>query len=130
MKTSNKLAILLSLAALVSFASAKTPESAYIETCLKGPGVPIPITVVSPSVGPGYAGSVVQLEFVVDATGLPIDLKVVSSPDYTVGEAVVTAVKLWRFSPAVRDGSPVATKVVLPVRIIDESFTGARYAMK
>lgn len=130
MKTSNKLAILLSLAALVSFASAKTPESAYIETCLKGPGVPIPITVVSPSVGPGYAGSVVQLEFVVDATGLPIDLKVVSSPDYTVGEAVVTAVKLWRFSPAVRDGSPVATKVVLPVKIIDESLTGARYAMK
>jgi TonB family protein len=130
MKTSNKLAILLSLAALVSFASAKTPESAYIETCLKGPGVPVPITVVSPSVGPGYAGSTVQLEFVVDATGLPIDLKVMSSPDYTVGEAVVAAVKQWRFTPAVRDGSPVATKVVLPVKIIDESLTGARYAMK
>jgi protein TonB len=130
MKTSNKLAILLSLAALAPFASAKTPESAYIETCLKGPGVPVPITVVSPSVGPGYGGSTVELEFVVDATGLPTDLKVMSSPDRTVAEAVVGAVKQWRFSPAVRDGSPVATKVALPVKIIDESLTGARYAMK
>ncbi len=130
MKTSNKLAILLSAAALVSFASAKTPESAYIETCLKGPGVPVPITVVTPSVGPGYAGSVVELEFVVDATGLPTAMTVKSSPDHVVAEAVVDAVKQWRFSPAVRDGSPVATKVVLPVKIIDESLTGARYAMK
>lgn len=130
MKTSNKLAILLSAAALVSFASAKTPESAYIESCQKGPGIPVPITVVTPSVGPGYAGSVVELEFVVDATGLPTNVTVKSSPDYTVGEAVVGAVKQWRFAPAVRDGSPVSTKVVLPVRIVDESLAGARYAMK
>ncbi len=130
MKTANKLAILISLAALAPFASAKSPESAYIESCAKGPGVPVPVTVVTPSVGAGYAGSVVQLEFVVDATGLPTDLKVMSSPDRTVAEAVVGAVKQWRFTPAVRDGSPVATKVVLPVRIVDESLAGARYAMK
>ena len=39
------------------------------------------------------------------------------------------AVKDWRFAPAMRDGSPVATKVALPVRIVDESFAGSRYAM-
>jgi len=130
MKTANKLAILLSLAALVPFASAKTPESAYIESCAKGPGMPVPVTVVAPSVGRGYAGATVELEFVVDATGLPTDLKVKSSPDRTLAEAVVEAVKEWRFAPAVRDGSPVATKVALPVRIIDDPLAGTRYAMK
>jgi TonB family protein len=130
MKTANKLAIMLSMVALVSFASAKTPEQDYLETCLKGPGVPVPITVVTPSVGTGYTGAVVEIEFIVDTAGLPTDVKVKSSPDVALGEVVVGAVKLWRFKPATVDGAAVATKVVLPVRIVDESLTGARYAMK
>src|SRR5476651_957696 len=104
MKTANKLAILLSMVALVSFASAKTPEQDYLETCLKAPGMPVPLTVVTPSVGAGYAGAKVEIEFIVDATGLPTDLKVKSSPDAVLGEVVVSAVKLWRFKPATVDG--------------------------
>lgn len=129
MKTVNKLAVLFSLGALLPFASAKTPESAYLETCQKGPGVPMPVAVVTPSVSSEYAGSTVELAFTVDATGNPTDLSVKSSPDATLAAAVVEAVKQWRFTPAHFNGAPVATKVVLPVKIVDEALAGPRYAM-
>jgi protein TonB len=130
MKTVTKLAVLLSLAAFAPFASAKTAEQAYLDACRKDAGVPVPITVVSPSVGSGYAGQSVDVEFVVDTAGLPTSLVVKSSVDSTLSVAVVDAVKQWRFTPAQRNGVAVATKVVLPVKIVDESLAGARYAMK
>ena len=131
MKTATKLAVLLSLGMLaVPFASAKTPEQAYLESCRQDPGVPVPVTVVSPTVPEQYIGSAVELEFVVDATGKPVDLSVKSSVDAALASAVVDAVKQWRFKPAMRDGSPVAAKVVLPVRIINQTPTVATYAMK
>jgi TonB family protein len=130
MKTVNKLAVLFSLVALAPFALAKTPEESYLESCRKDQGVPVPISVVSPTVGSGYAGQTVEVEFIVDKTGLPTDLSVKSASDTTLGDAVVDAVKQWRFTPAQRNGVPVATKVVLPVRIIDDTLTGSRYAMK
>ena len=120
MKAVNKLAVLFSLAALAPFASAKSDEQAYLETCLKAPGIPVPVTVVSPTVGPEYDGAVVQLEFVVDVTGKPAQFSVKSTPDNTLAAAVMDAVKQWRFKPAEADGKPVATKVLLPVKIVDE----------
>jgi hypothetical protein len=44
-----------------------------------------------------------------------------------VAGLVMAAVKKWEFAPAIRDGVAVATKVDLPVRIIDESAE-ANYA--
>jgi protein TonB len=131
MKTATKLAVLLSLGVLAPFAaSAKTPEQAYLETCRKDPGVPVPVTVVTPSVGSQYIGTSVQIEFVVDTTGKPTDLSVNSSVDSALASSVVDAVKQWRFTPALRDGVPVATKVVLPITIIDTTQQTAGYAMK
>jgi periplasmic protein TonB len=130
MKEVNKLALLFSLSAILPFAAAaKSPESAYIDASPKGPGVPVPVAVVTPSVPPQYAGATVELEFTVDATGKPIALNVKSSPDSTLAIMVTEAVKQWRFTPAHADGVPVATKVVLPVRIVDETPAGTRYAM-
>ena len=122
MKAVRKLAVLISLGALVPLAvSAKTPEEAYIETSLKAPGVPVPVAVVSPSVSPDYAGAKVDVAFTVDAKGTPTGLTVVSSPNATVAKAVTDAVKKWRFTPAQKNGVAVATKVVLPVRIASEA---------
>jgi hypothetical protein len=43
------------------------------------------------------------------------------------GVTVVQAVKKWRFQPAVANGAPVATKVVLPVKIVDPTLAGSRF---
>jgi TonB family C-terminal domain len=118
MKAVRKLAVLISLGALVPLAvSAKTPEEAYIETSLKAPGVPVPVAVVRPSISPDYAGAKIDVAFTVDARGMPTGLTVVSSPDAAVAKTVADAVKKWRFTPAQKNGVAVATKVVLPVRI-------------
>jgi TonB family protein len=127
MKAVNKLAVLVSLGALLTFAaSAKTPEQAYLDASSKSPGVPVPISVVSPSdVSTKYLGAKVELAFTVDATGIPTGFSVVSSPDDALAKIVMDAVSEWRFTPAQKDGVAVATKVVLPVRV---SGSDNRYA--
>ena len=119
MKAVSKLAVLLSLAALAPFASAKSDEQAYIDSCTKSPGIPVPVAVVTPNVAPGFEGAIVELEFIVDAKGRPVEFSVKTTPDDTLATTVVEAVKQWRFKPAETDGKPVATKVSLPVRIVE-----------
>lgn len=126
MKAVSKLAVSFSLVALASVtASAKTDEQAYLSSCRQVPGVPLPVSVVKPAVGAEYTGTTVQLEFVVGATGLPDSFIVKSAADDTVARAVVQAVKRWKFAPARKDGVPVATKVALPVKIVDEASADA-----
>ena len=130
MKAVSKLAVLISLVALASVAAlATTDEQAYLESCRKAPGVPVPVTVVTPTVGPEYAGATLQLEFVVDATGKPAEFSVKSPADDTLATAVIQGVKQWRFTPVVKNGLPVATKVSLPVKIVDPSASNV-LAMK
>lgn len=131
MKAVSKLVVLLVVGAFSSaFAWAKSNEQSYLESCRKDSGVPVPVAVVSPSVGPEYNGALVQLEFVVDEAGKPVDLAVKSTPDDTLASAVLEAVKQWRFKPAERDGVPVETKVSLPVRIVDGPVQDMRYAAR
>jgi TonB family protein len=120
MKAVNKLAVLLSLGSLVPFAAmAKTSEQAYIDANRPVSGVPVPVAVVSPHVGPAYVGDTVEIEFIVDRNGQTSDFSVKSSPDRELSAEVVAAVKQWQFAPAQRDGAAVATRVVLPVHIVD-----------
>ena len=127
MKAVSKLAVLFSLGALAPFASAKTSEQAYLESYQHVTGSPVPNAVVSPQVSSVDAGKTVELEFTVNATGKPSAFSVVSHTDATLAAEVVDAVKQWEFAPAIRDGVAVATKVELPVHIIDPEAT-ARYA--
>jgi periplasmic protein TonB len=124
MKHTNKLALLLSLGALLPFAaSAKSLEQSYLESCRQGTDVPVPISVVAPHVDGYDIGQSVQVEFVVDTAGKPSEINIKSSSDRDFAEAVVDAVKQWRFTPAQHNGSPVATKVVLPVRVVESAKT-------
>ncbi len=119
MNNSRKLALLLSLGALLSVAaSAKTLEQSYIDTCRQGPGIPVPIAVVAPTVGGFDIGQSVQVEFVVDTTGHASDFTIRSASDRVLADAVVDAVKQWQFTPALRNGAPVSAKVILPVSVV------------
>lgn len=119
MKAMHKLAIVLSLGALLPVAvSAKTAAEAYVDAYPKSPGAPVPISVVSPTaIGASYAGSTVELTFTVDAKGAPSAFTITSSPDDEIARVMVDAVSKWRFAPAVRNGKAVATKVRLPLRV-------------
>jgi protein TonB len=108
--------------------AATTNEQAYLESCRKEPGVPVPLAVVSPMVGAEFNGGFVQLEFLVDAKGNPAEFSVKSATDDTLAKVVVEAVKQWRFLPAEIDGKPVAAKVALPVKIVDAVETADRVA--
>lgn len=129
MKAVHKLVVLLVGVFLAVAASAVTAESAYLESCRREPGVPVPVTVVAPSVGAEHEGSTVQLEFVVDAQGMPADFSFRSATDPELAAAVVLAVKKWRFQPAESNGVPVATKVLLPIRIVDPLESGLKFAV-
>lgn len=120
MKAVNKALVLLGLGALLSVAaSAKTSEEAYLETCLKSPKAPQPVSVVSPTnVSSDYIGSKVEVAFTVDTKGTPTGLSTLSAPDAVIARVIMDAVKQWRFTPVQRNGTAVATKVVLPVKIV------------
>jgi periplasmic protein TonB len=129
MKAVRILVVLLSLGALPAIAApASTLEQTYLSTCNKDPGVPVPVTVVSPTVGAEYNGAAVHLEFLVNVDGKPSEFSIKSTTDDVLARAVLAAVKQWRFQPAELDGKPVARKVALPVKIVDsaapERFAG------
>src|SRR5271157_3460079 len=116
MKNKYTLATLLSLGALLPVAaSAKTLEQSYIESCRKGPDIPVPVAVVAPRALGYDIGQTVQVRFAVDASGLPSGIVISSASDRAFAQAVVDAVGQWRFTPAQHNGIPVTMNVILPV---------------
>ena len=90
MNNVKKLAVLLSLSALAPlFASAKTLEQSYLDSCTKAPGAPVPLSVVAPSVNPDSVGQEVDIVFVVDTTGKATDVSVKSGTDKDLADASV-----------------------------------------
>lgn len=125
MKAVRKFALLLSAGVLPLVAApVSTSEQAYLESCRKDPGIPVPLAVVSPTVGPEFQGGAVQLEFVVDVDGKPVGFSIRSTTHEALAKVVIEAVKQWRFLPAEANGKPIATKVALPVNVIDPALAG------
>jgi TonB family protein len=62
----------------------------------------------------GYQGTCV-LELVVDAEGMPGSIKVTRPIGMGLDEKALEAVRRWRFSPATKDGSPVAVHINVEV---------------
>ena len=61
-----------------------------------------------------HRGAVI-LELVVDRDGMPRDIKVSRPLSPEFDEAAIDAVKKWKFSPAARDGKPIATEIKVEV---------------
>jgi TonB family protein len=98
--------------------AAKSTEESYLASYSGRSGIPVPVSVVSPKVPFGHAGTVVEVTFVVDESGNPVGLETPATVDADLAREVVAAVAQWKFSPARSvEGERVATKVVLPVHI-------------
>jgi TonB family protein len=61
-----------------------------------------------------YQGTVV-LWLIVDANGKPRDLRVARSLGMGLDQKAIEAVRLWRFQPAMKDGTPVAVQINVEV---------------
>ena len=61
-----------------------------------------------------FEGTVV-LWLIVDANGRPRDLRVARSLGMGLDQKALQAVRLWRFKPAMKDGTPVAVEVNVEV---------------
>jgi TonB family protein len=86
-----------------------------------GGGVSAPIPIYKPE--PAYSeearkakyqGTVV-LWIVVDAQGNVADCRVVKPLGLGLDEKAVEGVKVWKFKPAMRNGTPVAVRVMMEV---------------
>jgi iron complex outermembrane receptor protein len=60
----------------------------------------------------------VVLTVTLDATGTVIDVAVVQSGGAEFDQAAMAAVKQWKFTPALRDGQPIAAKIRVPVHFV------------
>ncbi|AOS44134.1 Gram-negative bacterial tonB protein [Lacunisphaera limnophila] len=131
MNTKSKLALSLSLlVAPLALVAAESTEKAYVESYRNRADGPVPTTVIKPEVSSRFAGKKVVLEFVVDATGKPTDIKSVTpGANAELVSTVSEAVSQWKFSPAIVDGKPVARKVALPVNIVANYDTATRFAL-
>ncbi len=129
MNTKSKIVLSLGLLLAPFALMAKTPEAAYVESYHGRTDIPVPVSVVMPEVSSRFAGHEVKVEFVVDATGKPtLIASETPSADKELVAAVLSAVEQWQFAPALAEGKPVARKVVLPVRIVDDLGTVTRFA--
>jgi len=130
MNTKSKIVLSLGLLLAPLALFARSQEWAYVESYHGRTDGPVPVSVVTPEVDARFAGQVVELEFVVDATGKPtLITSATPGADAELVAAVVSAVAQWKFSPALAEGKPVARKVMLPVKIVNAFDTAARFAL-
>jgi len=125
-----KIALILGVFAAPFALSAKTAEQAYVESYQGRTDIPVPLAVVKPAVSARYAGLTVEVEFLVDASGKPVDISVRNAAPSELTAPVKEALAQWKFAPArTVSGEPVAMKVCVPVRIVDDLVSGSVLAM-
>ena len=83
---------------------------------------PIPATVVNPTGLPqSFNGALVNIEFSLDQSGQPREIKVLSVKDPIVKRSLVEAFSQWRFDIGVRDGANHDRRFVLPIEVRSET---------
>lgn len=99
--------------------SAKTFEDAYLAAYRGRTDMPVPVKIVNPVVSETYVGRTVRVEFTLSTAGIPSNITTQDDVPASLRNTLTAAVAQWRFAAPVRDGKPVASRVILPVRIVD-----------
>jgi len=115
-----KLVTLLALGATAPLAFGLTTTEAYIKSYSGRTDIPVPVKVVEPLADRSLVGAEAQVEFLVDASGVPHDIEILSATNARFAANVTEAVSHWKFAPAKSNGVAVPTKVVLPL-VVSES---------
>jgi TonB family protein len=63
------------------------------------------------------AGTTVNVSFLVDQSGRPHYIRLVSASDPAVARSLIPALAQWRFHPRMKKGVPVATYVEMPIEL-------------
>jgi TonB family protein len=99
-----------------AFAYTPTPEQAAAAAAAR----PVPSKIVNPERLPmRYAGSLIQIEFSLDKSGRPQDIKVLSSEEVAVKKQVIEAFRQWRFD-GVTEAVAGQKRFVLPLQLVPE----------
>jgi TonB family protein len=119
MKTSPLLfAAALACAASPAFAVPAMPPTSPKSDEIK---LPVPLEIVHPTRIPlRFADATVELILTIDETGRPSDVQGVRGMPVDLKRSLLPAVEQWRFSPAERNGRPVAMRVRLPLQLVAE----------
>lgn len=123
MKSIHHLLLLLAIPVMASVATASeiftAEEIAATVDIREIEAKPQPIDQQQPLVTPELRNQTgrVYVAFLVSETGEVTGLRCVKSTNNRLNSAVMDAVARWKFEPAKVDGTPVAVRVVLPIRV-------------
>lgn len=119
MKTSQ-----LILGAALAAGLFSTSAFAYVEQPTPWPqaprtDVPVVTKVVNPTDLPQRSqGMTIDVSFTVDASGQPRNIRLLSVSDSALEKKLIPALSQWRFAPVLKNGAPVSTRVVMPLKLI------------
>jgi hypothetical protein len=105
--------------ALVIAVNASTieAETLYLKSFNGRVDIPVPVKVETPFIGRVYAGSVIDVSFVVNTFGKVESLEVISDVSVETKTDIATALAKWEFKPLFKNGSTVKTTVKLPITV-------------
>jgi hypothetical protein len=107
--------------ALASSAFAFSPAETKTEVTKCSPRV-VPASVVNPTNLPqAFAGATINIEFSLDASGQPRDVRVPNVEDRQLKQQLVQAFKQWRFEGVSSDAVANGKRYVLPVELRPEA---------
>jgi TonB family protein len=100
---------------------------ANVETATAWPQVaqadkPTVAKVVEPTGVPQQMeGATIQVAFTVDQNGAPQHIRLLTSYNPALERSLLPALAQWRFTPVQKNGAPVSTRVVMPLKLISNS---------
>jgi TonB family protein len=109
------------LGGLLSVPAFATTTAAHFQTnAALALELPVPAKIVSPIDLPRtFQRVTVMVSLVIDETGQPRDIRIVSARDRALTRSLVSAIAQWQFTPARRNGAPVSVKAILPLEVIE-----------